>query len=45
MQLVLQDAKRWVDEAMAFYGSTGKEIALAEFSNPEGRFTSGEQYV
>jgi cytochrome c len=45
MQLVLKDAKSWVDQAKAFYLSTGKEIALAEFSNPRGRFASGEQYV
>jgi signal transduction histidine kinase len=30
---------------MAFYRSTGKEIALAEFSNPYGRFAEGERYV
>jgi len=45
MELVLEDAKRWVDKAVAFYVATNKEIALAEFSNPQGGFVKGEQYV
>lgn len=45
MQLVLDDAKRWVDKAIAFYVATNKEIALAEISNLEGSFVAGEQYV
>jgi cytochrome c len=45
VELALSEPKRWVDEAVAFYKATGKEIALAEFSNPHGRFAKGEQYI
>jgi cytochrome c len=45
IELALNDARSWVDEAIAFYRATGKEIALVEFSNPRGRFVRGEQYV
>jgi hypothetical protein len=34
VELALNEPKRWVDEAIAFCIATGKEIALAEFSNP-----------
>ena len=45
VELALNEPKRWVDEAIAFCKATGKEIALAEFSNPYGRFAEGEHYV
>jgi cytochrome c len=45
IELALNEARGWVDEAIAFYHATGKEIALVEFSNPQGRFVRGEQYV
>jgi len=45
IELVLDEPKRRVDQAIAFYKATGKEIALAEFSNPQGRFGTGEHYV
>ena len=34
-----------VAKAKAFYAATGKEIALAEFTNPRGQFVRGEQYI
>jgi cytochrome c len=45
VELVLSEPKRCVDEAIAFCRATAKEIALAEFSNPYGRFAEGEHYV
>jgi len=45
VELVLSEPKHCVDEAIAFCKTTGKEIALAEFSNPYGRFAEGEHYV
>jgi hypothetical protein len=33
-ELALNEPERWVDEAVALCKGTGKEIALAEFSNP-----------
>jgi len=45
IELALDEARCWVDEAIAFYRATGKEIALVEFSNPQGRFVKGEQYL
>ncbi len=45
LELKIGDAKRLVEEAVAFYRNCGKEIALSEFSNPKGRFTNGQQYV
>jgi cytochrome c len=44
-ELVVEDAKRLVEEAMRFYRNCGREIALAEFSNPKGRFVKGQLYV
>lgn len=38
-------AKAMVDEAVSFFNSQGKEKALAEISNPKGRFVKGEIYV
>jgi cytochrome c len=39
------DAKAWVDKAVAFYKASGKRIALAEFTNPKGPFVQDELYV
>jgi len=38
-------ARGWVDEAKTFYVISGKRIALAEFTNPCGRFSEGAFYV
>lgn len=45
IELALDEARSWVDEAIAFYRASGKDIAMVEFSNPQGRFVRGEQYV
>jgi cytochrome c len=45
VEIVLDDAKRFVEKAIAFYKANGRAIALAEFSNPQGRFVKGEQYI
>jgi len=39
------DAKVWVEKAIAFYKASGKRIALAEFTNPTGPFVGDELYV
>jgi signal transduction histidine kinase len=39
------DAKYWVEQAIAFYKACGKRIALAEFNNPNGQFVEDELYV
>lgn len=39
------DARRLVEQAIAFYKLNDEAIALAEFSNPQGRFVKGEQYI
>jgi len=39
------DAKRWVEKAIQFYKSSGKRIALAEFTNPTGAFVEDEMYI
>ena len=36
---------KWVKNAIAFYKANGKEIALAEFSSPRGRFVRDQRYV
>ncbi len=38
-------AEDWVERAKAFYTATGKEIALAEFTNPRGQFVQDQQYI
>jgi signal transduction histidine kinase len=43
--LVLDDAKGLVEKAISFFKANHKGAALAEFSNPKGSFTKGEQYV
>jgi hypothetical protein len=40
-----QKAVDWVERAKAFYAATGKEIALAEFTNPRGQFNQNQQYI
>jgi cytochrome c len=40
-----EDAKRWVDKAADFYKASGKRIALAEYTNPNGQFVKDEMYV
>jgi len=35
----------WVSRAKAFYSATGKEIALAEFTNPRGQFVQSQHYI
>ena len=40
-----EDAKRWVDMAVAFYKASGKRIALAEYTNPSGQFVQDEMYI
>ena len=41
----LNHAQDWVENAKNFYRLTGRELALAEFSNPNGMFTRGEMYI
>ena len=38
-------AKYWVEQAIRFYKSVGRDVALAEFSNPNGMFVQNELYV
>ena len=38
-------AKYWVEQAIKFYKAVGKQVALAEFSNPNGMFIQGEMYI
>ncbi|MGA3206543.1 MAG: oxaloacetate-decarboxylating malate dehydrogenase [Syntrophales bacterium] len=40
-----ENAKSWVEKAVAFYKAAGKRIALAEYSNPEGQFVQDEKYI
>lgn len=40
-----QEAKEWVQKAVAFYKNTGKSVAFAEFSNLKGPFVKGELYI
>jgi signal transduction histidine kinase len=40
-----EDAKRWVEKAAAFYKTSGKRIALAEYTNPSGQFIQDEMYI
>ena len=39
------DAKHWVEQAKSFYKASGKRIALAEFTNPNGQFVKDEMYI
>ena len=40
-----QKAKEWVANAAEFYRNSGREIALAEFTNPNGPFVKDEMYI
>jgi cytochrome c len=40
-----QKAKDWVAKAIEFYKASGREIALAEFTNPKGPFVQDEMYI
>lgn len=40
-----EQAKALVKEAVAFQKANGKEKALAEFSNPKGKFVKGDLYI
>ena len=40
-----QKTKNWVSKAIDFYKASGKEIALAEFTNPKGPFVQDEMYI
>ncbi len=44
-QRTTKDAKNWVAKAIAFYFAAGKRIALAEFTNPKGKFVQDEMYI
>ncbi len=39
------EAKEWVKNAVTFYKSSGKRIALAAFSDPSGMFAQDELYI
>jgi hypothetical protein len=38
-------AKYWVEQAIRFYKAVGRDIAFAEFSNPNGMFVQYELYI
>ena len=40
-----EEAKEWVQKALAFYKKAGKAIAMAEFTNPKGPFIEEDMYV
>ncbi len=39
------EAKEWVEQAIAFYKASGKRIALAAFTDPAGMFVQDEMYI
>lgn len=39
------EAKRWVEDAIMHTRAVGKRIALAEFTNPQGRFVRDQLYI
>ncbi len=39
------DVIRMVEKAKSFYKNSGKRIAFAEFTNPNGAFVEDEMYV
>jgi signal transduction histidine kinase len=41
----VEEAKAFVQKAIAFYKKAGKAIAMAEFTNPKGLFIEGDMYV
>jgi cytochrome c len=40
-----QKAKEWVADAVTFYKNSGRDIALAEFTNLNGPFVRDEMYI
>ncbi|MGA3209631.1 MAG: oxaloacetate-decarboxylating malate dehydrogenase [Syntrophales bacterium] len=42
---VTEDSKSWVEKAVAFFMASGKRIALAEYTNPYGKFVQDEMYI
>ncbi len=40
-----KDAVQWVERAKNFYSATGKQIAMAEFTNPRGQFVQKQKYI
>ncbi len=40
-----EEAKKMVEQAVAFVKANGQEKALKEFNNPKGKFVKGEMYV
>jgi hypothetical protein len=38
-------ARQWVESAKNYYRSTGRKLALAEFSDPSGMFVRSEMYI
>jgi signal transduction histidine kinase len=40
-----EKAKEWVANAVAFYKNSGRDIALAEFTNPKGPFVKEDMYI
>ncbi len=45
VELVPDDPRCFVEEAIAFYRANPTAVALAEFSNPQGRFVRNKQYI
>jgi cytochrome c len=39
------EAKEWVEQAIAFYKASGKRIAFAAFTDPAGMFVQDEMYI
>jgi len=40
-----EEAKKMVEQAVAYLKANGQEKALKEFNNPKGKFVNGEMYV
>jgi signal transduction histidine kinase len=38
-------AKYWVEQAISFYKTVGRDVAMAEFSNSNGMFVQDERYI
>jgi cytochrome c len=39
------EAKEWVQQAIAFYRASGKRIAFAAFTDPAGMFVKDDMYI
>ena len=44
-ELALDDVKHWVEAAICHLKACGRNVALAEFSNPVGRFVKNGMYI